>query len=250
MKVNVMVRNRFSIQTLLLVLVAGAGLSSGATIYGGLEDTPGSTGYEKNGDFNDLIFEITGDVSIVAPGGIYNDLTASVVNESGTIFWDNPSLDAPNSNVGYMLLGDPLLGDIQYLAMPNGGSVNSVTFDATGTVTVTLLGGIAWNADTLGWYDPADAGPNVVIHQLIGSPDTAGESFSFNLNGDFALYSQDGQGQVYSSISSDNVNESGLQQHFAFFTDPQGTVPEASTGALTAIGVGLLGLGALRRKKT
>lgn len=243
-----MVRNTFQFYILATALVCSR-LASGTTILAGLEDTPGSSGHERNGDYNDMIFELTGNFGIVAPGSVFNNLSAGMVNENGTVFWDRPSGDGPDMNIGYMLLADSSFPNLQYLATPGGGSANNVIFDATGPVTLTLLGGITVNVqkNTLGWYNPADAG---VLNQLIGWPDAVGESVTFNPDGDFALYSSDGRGQIYSSIAAANIGESGTQQHFAFFQPaaivPQ--VPEPSTQALTGIGVGLLGLGLLPRR--
>jgi hypothetical protein len=242
-----MVRNRFHSYILAGMLAAGAGLTPAATIVGGLEDTPGSSGYEKNGDFNDMMFELAGNITIDAPGGVFNNLTASVVNQNGTVFWDNPSLDGPDMNIGYMLLSDHQFQNLQYLALPGGGSVNNVTFDATGPVTLTFLGGLAADRDTLGWYNPADPG---VLHQLAAVTEPAGETVTFNPNGEFALYAANGSGQFYSSIAASNVGESGTEQHFALFEEPQGLsqAPEPSSGALASIGVALVGLGMLHRK--
>ena len=244
-----MVRKQFQIHTVIAVLLAVAPAGTAAVIVGGLEDGQGSPGMEKNGDFNDVIFEIAGNVSIDAPGGMFSNLSPAVVNQTGTVFWDNMSGDGPDMNIGYMLLNDGALPNLQYLAMPGGGSVNDVTFDATGAVTLTVLGGITSNlGNTLGWYDLADPG---VKHQLAAvPPDSSGETVSFTPDGAFALYSSDGNGQVYSSVSASNVDESAYQQHFAFF-EPQSisSVPEPSTAALAGIGVALMGLGSLRRRK-
>jgi hypothetical protein len=245
-----LVRKQFQIHTFIAVLLAAAPAGMAATIVGGLEDWPGSSGLEKNGDFNDLIFEITGNVSIDAPGGIFSNLSPAVVNQTGTVFWDNPSGDGPDMNIGYLLLNDPAFPNLQYLAMPGGGSVNDVTFDATGTVTVTLtvLGGITANpGNTLGWYDLDDPG---VLHQLAAvPPNSTGETVSFTPGGAFALYSTNGLGQVYSSVSANNVGESPNQQHFAFFEPQSSNVPEPSTGVLSGIGAALLGLGMIPRRK-
>src|ERR1700691_1429323 len=105
-KVKVMVRNSFQMQMLVAVTLAAAQGGMAATIIGGLEDSPGSSGFEKNGDFNDMIFEMSGNVTIDAPGGVFNNLTSAVVNQSGTVFWDNRSGDGPDMNVGYCLLGE------------------------------------------------------------------------------------------------------------------------------------------------
>ncbi len=249
-----MVRNRFQVYMLAAVLLATASRGVASEIIGGLEDTPGSSTYEKNGDFNDMIFEMTGNVTIDAPGGVFNNLTAGVVNQTGTVFWDNDSGDGPDMNIGYCLdeakcsLAGAPVGALQYLATSSGGSVDNITFDATGTVTFELLAALSDDKkDMLGWYSLAD--PNV-RNLLIPASDSAGETVSFTPDGAFALYSTDGDGQLYSSISASNVNESPDQQHFAFF-EPAGiaAVPEPSTAVLMGLGVALLGFGSLRRKK-
>ena len=250
-----MVRKQFQIHTFIAVLLAAAPVGMAATIVGALEDGQGSSGYKKNGDFNDVIFEIAGNVSIDAPGGVFSNLSPAVVNQTGTVFWDNLSGDGPDMNIGYCLLGEAkctpagaLTGNLDYLATPSGGSVNDVTLDATGTVTLTVLGGITSNlGNTLGWYD---VGSPSALHQLTAvPPDSSGETVSFTPGGAFALYSTDGWGQVYSSVSASNVDESPTQQHFAFFEPQCSNVPEPSTAALAGIGVALLGLGSLRRTK-
>lgn len=249
-----MVSRGFHIHTFFAILLAAAPAGMASTIVGGLEDMPGSSGLEKNGDFNDMIFAVTGDVTIDAPAGEFNSLTSEVVNQSGTVFWDNLSGDGPDMNIGYCLLNQAAcspasapFGSLQYLSTASGGSANNVTFDAAGTVTLELLGGITGNKnDTLGWYSLADPS---VLNLLVPAPDSAGETASFTPDGAFALYSTDGTGQVYSSVSASNVDESADQQHFAFFIDPPSTVPEASTGVLLGLGLALLGLGSLRRKK-
>jgi hypothetical protein len=115
-------------------------------------------------------------------------------------------------------------------------------------VTLTVLGGITGNpGNTLGWYDLASPG---TLHELTAvPPSSSGETVSFTPDGAFALYSTDGLGQVYSSVSASNVDESPTQQHFAFFELQTSNVPEPSTFALAGVGAALLGLGSLRRAK-
>lgn len=246
-----MTRNRFHIYAMAAVFAAGGGLSRAATIVGGVEDTIGSSGYEKNGDFNDILFELTGNISIAAPGGVFNNLTSGAVNESGTVFWDNKSLDGTQKNIGYLLLNDAAFPNLQYLAAPGGGSVNSVTLDATGAVTLTFLGGITGDTqDTVGWYSLASPS---VLHPLAGVTEPAGSTATFDPNGSFGLYASTGSwGQVYNSVASSNIGDSGTQQHLAFFEEPGWPplpqVPEPSSAALAGIGAALLGVGLATRR--
>ncbi len=242
-----MVCNRLRIYTLAAALLAGASLSRATVIVGAMEDTPGSSGYEKNGDFNDMMFELSGNITVSAPGGVFNNLTPSVVNQNGTVFWDNDSLDGPDMNVGFLLDDNSAFPNLEYLALPNGGSVNSVTFDATGPVTFTFLEGIAADTDTVGWYSLSSPG---TLHQLAVRTEPDGTTVTFDPDGAFAIYGTNGLGQVYNSIAADNIGESGTQQHFAFFEEAQPpSVPEPSSGALASIGTVLLGLGVVSRRR-
>jgi hypothetical protein len=240
-----MLRQRLRWMALLAVgLSAGARPGAAATILSGIEDWAGSTGIERNGDFNDLIFQITGNVAFNAPGGIFNNLTPSVVNENGTVFWDNPSGDGLDQNIGFYMLG---LGNLQYLAASGGGSVNTVTFQAQGPLTIRVLGGITANTalNTLGWYDPSNPG---TLHQLFSGA-TAGATAMFDPSATFALYSSNGWGATFSSVSAANVGESATQQHFAFFT-PQAVVPEPAYGWLAGLGVTLIALRSVHRRRS
>jgi len=214
------------------------------TILGGLEDWAGKSGYEHNGDFNDLIFQITGNISFNAPGGVFNNLTSSMVNESGAVFWGNPSGDGPDKNVGYFMSS---LGNTQYLATASGGSVNNVSFSAAGPLTITILGGITADmaGDTLGWYDPAHPGQESLLFNGIA----IGTSATFTPSSVFALYSDNGWGPGFSSIAADNEGESSAQQHFAFFAPQGAAVPEPSAVTLAGIGLVLLALGLVGRRR-
>lgn len=234
----------------LTTAVNAAMLAPGQAVIGAMENIPGGTGFEGTGDFNDMIFAMSGNITISAPGGVFNNLLPYLVTEGGPIYWDRPSLDGSHMNVGYCLLatqscnapGAPF-SNYQYLAASSGGQLFNIAFQSSGPITLSLLAEIAASASrqTLGWYDPNQPG---ILHQLFSGADTVGATVTFNPSGTFALYSTNGNGQFYSSISAQNVNEVGTQQHFAFFQPAPG-VPEPGTLGLG--GLGLIAVGLARR---
>ncbi len=234
----------------LLGLMAGPAAAE-SIILGGIEDHPGSTTFEGDGDFNDLIFSLLGNVSVLAPSAQQMALNSSDVNQSGTTFFDNNSLDGNDKNFGYCALegGTCTVGDstgpLDYIATASGAAADSELFQATGVITATLLikeTSIA-NLDTLGWYDPTNPG---VFHQIFAGSDSSGTVVTFTPSAIFALYSSNGVGDWYSSVTSDNVNDSSTQQHFAL---AEGVVPEPGTGGLAGAILAAARLGRVLRNK-
>jgi hypothetical protein len=241
----------------LLALALAAPACATLSFLGGLEDFPGTTTIEKNGDYNDLMFRMTGDLTVVAPGASLFALTPNLVTESGEIYWDNRSIDGPDYNFGFCALGTgnchiPGLSNEQfsYLALPGGGAPLNVLFQASGAVTLELLLEVSAGAqtNTLGWYDPAHP---ETLHQIFSGPDSAGASVTFTPSSTFALYSTNLFGDIYSSVAAANVMESPTHQHFALLQDLGAEVPEPGTWSLIAISiVGLAGKRAYAMLKT
>jgi hypothetical protein len=229
-----------------LVLLIAAPLYAD-TFYGGLEDYAGNTGYEKWGDFNDMVYSLSGDITVSAPGAQFNDLTPSMLNEGGGLYFDQHSLDGPEYNIGYCVLDigschlPVALGSMRDLATSGGGAPLGITFHADGPVTFSLLLEVSAgaNQNTLGWYDPTDP---TNLHLIFAGPDVAGSSVTVNLNGDFVLFSQNALGQFYSSVASANLNESPDQQHFAIFQDPPPASAVPEPRSLLMVGLALMGL--------
>jgi hypothetical protein len=205
-------------------------------IVGGIEDHAGTTAIEGHGDYNDLVFDMAGNISVISPQAGFNALTLNLVNESGTIFWDQHSYDGVDYNFGYCATGwgnctvqGPPPGPLDYLAGQGGVAPLSELFQASGAVTMSLLSENTSNVagNTLGWYDPANP---TVLHQILAGPDGPGASAVFTPSQIFALYSSNGKGQFYSSVASDNQDESLTQQHFALLQTPP--IPEPGTGRL------------------
>ena len=222
-----------------------AGNTSGVPVtIGGVEDTPASWGHaELNGDFNDMIFSFSANsmVTAVSDSGSLNPLTANLVNESGSpIYWDNISLDGPLENIGYCVLGNgncPSIGapfpNIQYLADPNGAQVNDLTFNASGSVTMTLLAKItSVTADSIGWYDPSNPS---VLNTIFASSSPVGASVTFTPTPNFGLYMVNGIGNdTFFSQNALNIGDTA-SQHFAMFDSFATVVPPVIPSADIAI---------------
>jgi hypothetical protein len=109
--------------------------------------------------------------TIVSIDGTWTNLTAPNPNGSTPPFWDNPSMDVGNKNVGFILTGtnDPITGyanydwinystgNAQYLATSSGGVVNQVYVTSTppngqsAFLIVTVAGNASGNS--FGIYD-------------------------------------------------------------------------------------------------
>ena len=227
-----------------LAFFLGSTASAGAILYGGLEDYAGGAGIEKTGDFNDLVFKMAGDITVVAPDAAFSPLTSSMIDESGNIYWDQHSSDGPKYNLGYCVLGGgncPTLGpsDVSFtnpLRAPVAMAPKSgILFDAQGQITIDYEFGMTGGANSLGWYDPSNPS---VLHPIFSSSNGPGTSVVFTPSGVFALYGVNVFGQFFSTAAAANVGESATQQHFAFISDPpNSTAPEPGTTALIAGGM-------------
>ena len=214
--------------------ILACGTAHAATIIGGVEDGPGINITEGLGDFNDMVFSISGNIGIIGNGTLAA-LTSGIVNENGSPFWDNRSNDGAVSNIGYCLLRnglcnispDPGFTNLQYFS--NGGNaVNSVTFSYGGggeLVNLYYEGGLLANVNTLGYYNLSNPTNLIQLFPGLAGP---GSSVSFTPTGDFGLYFTTSGGVQYNSQANLNIIESGTQQHFAFFTS--GTPPTVTPG--------------------
>src|SRR5450432_2757846 len=79
--------------------------AAGPILLGGIEDYAGGSITEGHGDFNDLMFKMTGDISAIAPSAAFHALAPGMVDESGTIFWGQHSGDGADYNFGYCATG-------------------------------------------------------------------------------------------------------------------------------------------------
>lgn len=148
-------------------------------------------------------------------GGSWADLTAGVVNEDGSPFWDNRSLDGSNQNVGFQLLNLSLPG-LQYWSL-GGGADNNVFFTGVGGgQTEALLIEIAGNKGQNALYAYDLANPGQVI-QIFTGAEGAGTTKSVAIP--FAQYGfkMVGPGGTFYSGSGHGEVSSDGTSNFAFF---------------------------------
>jgi hypothetical protein len=220
-------------KTILSVLALSAVLSVSAhadMFFVGMDDFP-----KGDQDFQDLIASING--ATIHTNGTWSSLTPSVVKQSGAIFWDNPSADGTDKNIGNYVLGDggfsggPVALGLQYLATSTGGMV---AFDFTGNATITIIGGITAGTDTLGVCPVVNC----------NSTDTTwihGGSLNYVSGSAWELTGTNAAGtQWYSDPGREQTSE------FAAFRGS--AVPEPKSMAL--IGAGLIALSLLRKRTT
>lgn len=229
---------------LLMVFALALLPASATTLWVGIEDLPvASSGTDK--DYNDMIFSLVSQstISLVGPGSW---APMVVPDANGTPFWDNGSGDGTNLNVGHFLTGtggfaghpnspDIAVSDLMYYSL-GGASVPSFLMFSPGDIGATIFIEVAGNANSnsLYWFDAATPG---TLNAVFNGPQGSGAVASFNPGGDFGLALLGPGGTFRTSL------EGG---QFAVFSQ----VPEPSTYALMGLGLGLVGLARLRRRRT
>jgi PEP-CTERM motif len=218
----------------------------GSTYYGGVEDW-------KSGDYdyNDIVFSLAGS-NLALHSTSAQWFAAPALGTGGAPFWNHSSGDGPQENVGYCIYGggvcnggtalDPGAKYLATNATSPTGSVNAVTFSATGEVVMNIALQITAARDWIGWYSLSD--PNE-INWL--NPDSRGGSFTFNPGGAFGLVEGNSRFRFY---SEDQYGTQDHVSHFAFF-DPPGVaaVPEPSALGLTGLALIGTGLISFRRRQ-
>jgi hypothetical protein len=153
----------------------------------------------------------------------------SAPNQDGDPYWDNPSADGSQRNIGYFL--SKTGGFSSHPASPaitpewwgyNDGSADlNFHFQSALPQAVKLVIEVAGNANIneLGWYDVSNPSVGGVIFP---GPAGAGATAVFSPSTNFGLYIKTAGGVKYYTQSTLNPGAETNHQHFALFKEAPG----------------------------
>ena len=154
------------------------------------------------------------------------------LNENQNPYWDNPSIDGPNANVGFYLFNAPTAplsgapGVLPYWG--DGGGTADANFSflknsESGAASLKLE--LAENEDIneFGWY--STTGP-LVLHPVILGPNAPPFDTAFNPSAQYGFYIKS-SGGTYFTQSSLNPAGDTTHQHFAVFQESAAPGAEA-----------------------
>ena len=151
---------------------------------------------------------------------------------TGTPFWNQPSADGSNRNIGYVLTNTGAFsasslgpGPLPFYANSNGTAVTNFYFSNTsGSSTAAMLIEIAGNAgiNIFGWYNIANPSQQGIIFQGNAA---AGASMPFTIPvANYGFFLRVGaNGPTYYTQSSLNPSGDQSHQHFAVFAQNLGS---------------------------
>jgi hypothetical protein len=185
-----------------------------------------------------VIFSVTAFADTISgsAGAGFQSWAVTNLNENGSPYWDNSSMDGPKKNVGFYLANAPtapLPGAPG--ALPYWGEAFNSNTDTTGaadlnfffqrdssfSVSAILKLEVAGrsNINEFGWYNiPTPASP-ATLHPLFLGSDVAPTTDSFSPGGDYGFYLKSGNNGTYFTQSSLNSGGDTRHQHFAVFSD-------------------------------
>jgi hypothetical protein len=216
----------------------------GATYFVGADDFPG-----LDYDYNDVIFSMAGNGLSLHSAGTW--FAGPDMAKGSSAFWNRPSLDGPDMNVGYCIYGGgacgaPLASNLKYLTDASASTQKApgdVFFSTAGTVTLQVAYQFTADQDVLGWYSLSSPG---VVHPL--NPNANSGTFTFTPGGLFGITLANAQGDLYYSQAKFGTQDQ--YAHFAFFGTEMSDAPEPGMLALVALGfTALLGFAYRRRTR-
>jgi hypothetical protein len=172
------------------------------------------------------------DVISGSGGASFQSWVPADLNESGTPYWDNSSLDGYQRNAGYYLINAPTApldgapGALMFWGLAGGNADLSFYFQRTASSSdVNLKLEIAGNSNIneFGWYDITDPS---VQHPLFLGPDSAPATNTFSPSEQYGFYLKaPGEGTFYTQSSLNSDPSDRTHQHFVIFQES--ATPEA-----------------------
>jgi hypothetical protein len=168
-------------------------------------------------------------------GAGFQSWAVTNLNENGSPYWDNTSMDGVNRNVGFYLAGAP--GALPYWGNAfdsgndTGGTADpSFFFQTTAPSSMAVLqlevAGRS-NVNEFGWYDlPTPASPPT-LHALFLGPDVALTTNTFSPGTQYGFYVRSDSTDLYFTQSSLNSGGDTGHQHFAIFRESSVTGAES-----------------------
>jgi len=166
-------------------------------------------------------------------GAAFQSWAATNLNENGSPYWDNTSMDGVNRNVGFYLINAPtapLSGAPG--ALPFWGNAYNTNTDSGGTAdlnfsfqtpalssdaTLELEVATKSNVNEFGWYDTTDPS---VLHPIFLGPDSPVTNATFSpSSGQYGFYLKSGNDGIFYTQSALNSNGDTNHQHFVVFEE-------------------------------
>jgi hypothetical protein len=174
-------------------------------------------------------------------GAGFQSWTTNNLNQSGSPYWDNSSMDGSNRNVGFYLVNAPTAplpgapGALPYWGntftsnTDSGGTADLSFFfqkDSSSSTAILKLEVAAFsNVNQFGWYDITETTPT--LHTLFSGPDAAPTTNNFSPSPQYGFYIQTMGGATYYTQSALNSGGDTNHQHFAVFRESSATGAES-----------------------
>ena len=173
-------------------------------------------------------------------GAGFQSWAVTNLNENGSPYWDNPSMDGSKQNVGFYLVDAPtapLTGAPG--ALPFWGNSFSSNTDSGGSADLNFffqrnassssailkleVAGRS-NLNEFGWYDIQEPS---ILHPLFAGPDAALDTNNFSPSSSYGFYLKSDSSELYYTQSSLNSGGDTNHQHFAIFRESSTTGAES-----------------------
>jgi hypothetical protein len=184
--------------------------------------------------------------TVIGSGGAgFQNWAVTNLNENGSPYWDNTSMDGPNKNVGFYLTDAPTAhltnapGVLPYWgnafnSITDSGGTPDLNFslqrnDPTSMAILELEVAGRSNINEFGWYDTNSP---AVLHQLFSGPDTALITNTFAPSLQYGFYLKSGADTFYTQSSLNSSSDTD-HQHFTVFRE------SSPTGAPVSLWIGV-----------